>query len=399
MRKVLLRIVFDQLFRLESVGNELHVGFGWAILTFLMIAAVGLTMVWRTTRSRSQVISSLVFWAIIPIGLAVSSFTSLWFVRTGIPVFGYGFMLFVGFTSATWLAGHRAQKAGLNPEVIWDMMMWLLIPGIIGARIVYLLQYGHLVFRGKHGSEILTAAIALWDGGIVFYGSIIGGVAGLVMYCRRHNLRPLQLADVIMPSLFVGLGFGRIGCFLYGCCFGAACSLPWAVHFPEDSMTVGRFLQRSLETNEPLLEVNGVPATTLELPDYGLRVTDDSEHPIQRTAQSQHVVLRTIALHPSQLYSSVLAFLLAGLLTWYFPRRPFEGSVLALGSIIYPVNRFILESIRNDEPGRMGTALTFSQLMSIGLFISGCSLMWWLSRRNPPAKTAEQPATVHSLQQ
>ncbi|HIF01054.1 MAG TPA: prolipoprotein diacylglyceryl transferase [Planctomycetes bacterium] len=349
MRKVLLRIVFDQLWHLESVGNELLVGYGWMIAAWLMIAVVSLGVLWRVTRDSKQVFSSLFFWAAIPTAIALIPVTGLPIVQNGIPLFGYGLMLCIGFMTATFLASRRAKSVGLNPDVIWDLMMWLMIPGVIGARIIYLLQNGGRVYADKSGAEILQATVALWDGGIVFYGGIIGGVVGLLIFCRRNQIRPLQLGDVIMPSLFFGLGFGRIGCFLYGCCFGGACTLPWAVQFPQDSMTYAVLSQRGAEFLTP-----------------------------DKTA--------TIALHPTQVYSSILAFLLAGFLMWFFKRRPFEGAVLALGWILYPINRFALEVIRDDEPGRMGTSLTFSQLMSIGLFVSGCLLMLWLQKNSSPGQ-------------
>ncbi len=353
---------------MESVGNELLLGYGWVLSAWVVIALVSLGILWRVTRDSKQVVSSLFFWGAVPAAIAMIPYISQPLANSGVPLFGYGFMLFVGFSTATFLASRRAKSVGLDSDVIWDLMMWILIPGIVGARIIYLLQYGDKVFAGKHGMELLKAAVALWDGGIVFYGCIIGGVLGMLAFCRKNNIRPLQLGDVIMPSLFVGLGFGRIGCFLYGCCFGAACRLPWAVNFPSDSMTFERLAARSEVTQEKLLEANGTPIAAEALKDI-----------------QPDTVLTTIALHPAQIYSSILAFLLAGLLMWFFRRRPFEGAVLALGWILYPINRFVLEIIRDDEPGRMGTGLTFSQLMSIGLFLSGCGLMIWLQRKHGSA--------------
>ena len=202
---------------------------------------------------------------------------------------------------------------------------------------------------GKIRGSVAVAPFALWDGGIVFYGCIIGGVIGLLVYCRRRKIDPLVLADVIAPSLFVGEGFGRIGCFLYGCCFGAECNLPWSVQFPPDSITFERLVQRGT-----------IPADALS----------------------------TVPLHPTQIYSSVAAFLLAGLLAWFYRRRPFDGAVLAMAWIIYPVNRYVLEIYRDDEPGRLGLALTFSQLMSIGLLVTGVAAMWWFSKRNKLTRAA-----------
>lgn len=384
MRKVLLRIVFDQLWRLESVGNELHVGYGWMVSLMSLIIAITLSLMWRKTKDRSQVLAAMCTWILLPIGLLLLSRQNLPIVTSGIPLFGYGLMLAVGFGTATYTAAKRAETVGVKAEMIWDLTMWMLIPGIMGARILYLLQYGQRVFAGTKGLGILKAAIALWDGGIVFYGGVIGGVVGMLIYCRRHNIRPMLMADIIMPSLFTGLGFGRIGCFLYGCCFGAACAMPWAVHFPDDSMTYESLFARSVLKDTQLLEADGVPFAARDL-----KTTDPSGKP---TIDPQST-FTTIALHPTQIYSSVLAFLLAGLLIWFFQRRPFEGAVMALGWVLYPINRFVLEIIRDDEGGRLGTGLTISQLISIGLFLTGCVLMWWLQRRNETTdKTASAKA-------
>lgn len=375
MRKVLLRIIFEDAWSWQSIGNELLVGYGWAATIWVMLAVISIAIMAAISKDKSNAVSSLVFWCAIPAVLCVVPFTSLPIAKTGIPLFGYGMMLFVGFSTATWLAARRAASVGIDQEVIWDMIMWLLIPGIVGARIIYLLQYGDLVFAGKSGGQLFIAAIALWDGGIVFYGCVIGGGVGLYLYSRKRQIPLLELADVVAPSLFVGLGFGRIGCFLYGCCYGAACSLPWAVQFPSDSMTFERFLDRSQSTGEKLFDVNGVLVDVQQL--AGL--------PPETT-------VTTLPLHPAQLYSSALAFLLAGLLIWFFRRRPFSGSVIALACILYPVNRFVLEIIRNDEPGRLGTGLTFSQWLSLGLCLSGCVLMWWLNKTRSRAKTTGSPS-------
>ena len=343
MRKVLLRFVFDDFWMWQSAGNELLVGAGWLISLVLAIALVSVLINWRICKDLKQAVSANLMWLVLPAFLMAVPLLRLPFLTTGIPVFGYGFMIFVGFSTATLLAARRVQTVGLSADVIWDLMMWLLIPGLIGARIIYLMQYGQQVFAGKSGAALLVAPFALWDGGIVFYGCIIGGVIGLLVYCRRRKIDPLVLADVIAPSLFVGEGFGRIGCFLYGCCFGAECNLPWSVQFPPDSITFERLVQRGT-----------IPADALS----------------------------TVPLHPTQIYSSVAAFLLAGLLAWFYRRRPFDGAVLAMAWIIYPVNRYVLEIYRDDEPGRLGLALTFSQLMSIGLLVTGVAAMWWFSKRN-----------------
>lgn len=342
MRKVLLRFVFDNLWQWQSVDNELHVGGAWLILLWLACVVLAFGVMYSTSKKATESAMSAGFWLIVPVGLVAAWFFGLPIVKTGIPVFGYGLMMFVGFSCATWLASRRVRRIGQPPEAVWDMMMWALIPGLIGARVIYLMQNWNQVFAGKQGIELLVAPFSLWDGGIVFYGSVIGGIVGVVIYCRRRGIHPLAMFDVIAPSMFIGEGFGRIGCFLYGCCYGKECSLPWAVKFPPDSLTFEKLAPEGRIVENPL---------------------------------------STIPLHPTQLYSSFAAFVLAAILAWYFRRRPFDGAVLALGWILYPINRFVLEALRDDEPTRWGTPFTFSQLMSIGLLISGIVAMYCFSHR------------------
>ncbi|HRA89569.1 MAG TPA: prolipoprotein diacylglyceryl transferase [Planctomycetaceae bacterium] len=359
MRKVLLRFVFDDAWQWQNAGNELHIGAAWFMLLWVVIVAIAFVAVFQKTKNATESAMSAGFWLIVPALMGAAWFLQLPIVKSGIPVFGYGLMMFVGFSSATWLASRRVRAIGQPPEIIWDMMMWALIPGLIGARLTYLMQNWDTVFAGKKGGDLLLAAIALWDGGIVFYGSVVGGIVGVVIFCRRRKISPLAMFDVIGPSMFVGEGFGRIGCFLYGCCFGRACNPSWAVQFPPDSLTF-----------EILSKRGTIP------PD----------------------AVATIPLHPTQLYSSFAAFVLAGILACYFRRRPFDGAVLALGWILYPINRFILETLRDDEPNRWGTNFTFSQLMSMGLLISGIGAMYYFSRRGKLTKAATQADTNQRAQ-
>ena len=211
-------------------------------------------------------------------------------------------------------------------------------------------------------------------------------------------MHPLLLADVVMPSLFIGSGFGRIGCFLFGCCFGSVCApdMPLAVYFPEDSNTYPRLFARSAETGQQLTQVDGVPVSVLgegeELPrtESGrarLMVQKRSE----LRAANPDATFTTVAVHPAQLYSSALAFTLAGFLMWLFPRRKFDGFILAISLMLYAVNRFVLEVVRDDEPGRLDTGFTFSQLVSFGMLALGGILFieFWVRSRKTTEPTAE----------
>lgn len=153
-------------------------------------------------------------------------------IPDGIPLYGYGAMLFVALLVCNWVAGKRAEKDGIAKERVQDLAIWLVLFGLIGARTTYLLQEKGLTLQ-----RFFSEFIRIWDGGIILYGAVIGGVIGLllayVFVLRRYNLSIWKMADIIAPSFALGLCIGRFGCLLNGCCFGnVVCSDLPAVHFP-----------------------------------------------------------------------------------------------------------------------------------------------------------------------
>jgi phosphatidylglycerol:prolipoprotein diacylglycerol transferase len=145
----------------------------------------------------------------------------------GIKVFGYGAMLVVAFIASTWIAMRRARREKLDAEIILDMAFWIFFTGLVGARLFYCVQYW------GRGINTLLDALQYWKGGIVYYGGVLGGSIAFFVY--RH-FRPFPLRpylDDLAPAIMVGTFFGRLGCFLNGCCYGDVCSLPWAVSFPK----------------------------------------------------------------------------------------------------------------------------------------------------------------------
>jgi prolipoprotein diacylglyceryltransferase len=155
-----------------------------------------------------------------------------------LPIFGYGAMLFVAFVLCYFLAGWRARREGVPKELIYDVAFWLFVFGILGGRVTYMIQYG----------VPLKDFFKIWEGGLVFYGSAVGGLAGYVLAYYfvvrkynaaaepRHRVTTWKIADIIAPCAAVGLCLGRIGCYLNGCCYGnVACADCPAVHFPLSS--------------------------------------------------------------------------------------------------------------------------------------------------------------------
>jgi phosphatidylglycerol:prolipoprotein diacylglycerol transferase len=248
-------------------------------------------------------------------------------------------MLFLAFLGSMNLAAWRARREKLDPEVIYDLSLWVFVGGLIGARLFYVIQYW--------GDKVRSIGdiFRIWEGGIVLYGSIMGGTAAFFLYriFRPFPLRPFL--DVVAPSLALGVALGRIGCLLNGCCYGDRCeNLPWTISFPRSSPPWADQVAEGLLSSD---------------------------------------ALRSLPVHPTQLYSAIDGLILLMLLSAYYPLRRRDGEVMALLMVTYPITRFLIEYLRNDE-GVFFLGLTISQNISIALFVAG--LMYWLGLSRTPAK-------------
>ena len=142
----------------------------------------------------------------------------------GLAVPGFGVMLLLCFVLTAFVWGPvRAANIGLPKDKIADMGMWLFLAGIAGARVLYMVQYRQQ-FAGMTWPELAIEFFSIWNGGIVFYGSIAGGVIGYVLFrqlvLKKLGIKDWQLGDVIAPLIALGLAVGRLGCYLNGCCWG-----------------------------------------------------------------------------------------------------------------------------------------------------------------------------------
>jgi prolipoprotein diacylglyceryltransferase len=358
-----------------------------------------------------------------------------WFPE-GVPIYGFGMMLFLAFLICTWLAGRRAQREGIAKEHMQDLAIWLFVGGLLGARITFLLTEMH---PGSLG-EFLWQLPRIWDGGIVLYGSVLGALAGYLGFYyfvfRKYNLSTLKLADIVAPSVAVGLCLGRIGCFLNGCCYGqVACPdcVTYPVHFPltappgealvsggyqsagftladtpaRQGVRVGRVVPGSaaaaagLQPGDVIIAASGQPVDQpADLAQYVGRLRHLPENRgktaldlVVRPAQGgddqpRTFIPHTLGLYPTQLFESVSMFLLFLLLTTYYPFRRRDGEVMVLLMVCYAVHRFLNELLRADS-----RPVEFERYSSVILFACGVGLYLWLLRK-PAQYRAQMPAYV-----
>lgn len=165
----------------------------------------------------------------------------------GLPIRGYGVMLLLGTVSGVGLAAYRARTMGLDPEIIYSLAFVMFIFGILGARVWYVIQYFEQ-FQKPTLAATIQSLFGVTNGGLVVYGSVIGGLGAGIVFAIRRKLPMLALADIIAPSMVIGLAFGRIGCLFNGCCYGGICEVDWApsLEFPQHSPPYEHQLQTGL---------------------------------------------------------------------------------------------------------------------------------------------------------
>ena len=288
-----------------------------------------------------------------------------WGVQT-IPVQSYGVMLLIGFLSGVWVAARRAKEIGVEPHHFMDMSLWGIFVGLAGARAfeIYMNWNAYTPFL-PDGFEMhrVYKWFKLWDGGLVFYGTFVTVIPMAWYYCRRFKLPALKFLDLAAPGLIVGQAFGRIGCFLSGCCYGKVCSLPWAVSFP--AREVHDSPAHEWHVASGLIQ----PFSTLSLP-----------------------------VHPTQIYASLAAFLTAAFLYAYWPRRRYDGQILSLMMIMVASTRFFEELLRDDDgPGlpMLSSWMTIAQWFALAIFACGVALMFYFrSRRGPGVPPSHMRAAV-----
>jgi phosphatidylglycerol:prolipoprotein diacylglycerol transferase len=247
-------------------------------------------------------------------------------------------MAALGVLTGIWITVRNAEKQGINGDDAWNFGILVVLAGIIGAKVLYVINdWGYYANNWREIFSLNT----LQAGG-VFSGGLIGALLMGVWYMRRHQMPALRTMDAVAPGVAFGHILGRFGCFAAGCCYGKPTNHFWGVIF----------------TN-PL--ANSVSETPLN-----------------------------VRIEPTQLIEAAAEFFNFLLLIWLFKRKRFDGQVFGSFMMLYGIERFFIEFLRGDG-GRgevFGGLMTGTQLISILLVIGG-GLIWWLKSGEPKQVPAQ----------
>jgi phosphatidylglycerol:prolipoprotein diacylglycerol transferase len=164
----------------------------------------------------------------------------------------YGLMLALAFLIGTLLALREAGRLGLDEDKVVNVILVVLVSSVLGARALYVLEHvGE--FRRQW-----TGVLAVWQGGLTLYGGVVAGTVGGLVAARRFGLPMWTLADALTPSVALGTAFGRVGCFLNGCCYGRPTTLPWGVRFPPDSFASLEFGDTPVHPSQLYFAITGL---------------------------------------------------------------------------------------------------------------------------------------------
>ena len=276
----------------------------------------------------------------------------LWFLY----IRWYGIIIMTGAVAAAFLAEHEARRKGLTSEFVWDALIWVLIAGILGARLWHILTPPPSMLDLNpitgikdlnpyfNGGPHILDMLSIWKGGLGIPGAVIGGALALYFYCRHRKMSFLLWADIAAPGLALAQAIGRWGNFFNQELYGKPSTLPWAIHIDPANRVPG---YESYPTFQPLF-----------------------------------------------LYESLWNLLNMGFLLWLerrFAGKLKDGDLFLSYLVGYPIGRFFLEYLRLDSP-RLGTININQSFMLVVAIVAGFLLFWRHRKHETPSEDIQQPA-------
>ncbi len=241
-------------------------------------------------------------------------------------IYAYGLMLGIAFVAGVTLAQYLAKKDGENPETLLNMAIIIIIAALVGSKLTYVITtFGTFLDNPR-------SYFRLRSGGFVMYGGVILSLIAAYLYGRYKKIDIHRYLDYMAPSVAMGIGITRIGCFLSGCCFGKPTDLPFGVTFPPGSIPYDH---------------------------YGY----------------------SCAIHPTQLYSSLNGWMLFVIVMLLWKRRAYPGWITWNFLIMYAITRFLIEFLRGDTIRGFVWLLSTSQWISIFILIVAVNMHLYLRRR------------------
>ncbi len=256
-----------------------------------------------------------------------------------IKIHWYGVLTAAGFLAALWHWRLRGRREGYDFNFCADLMLWTMLGGIVGARIAY------VAANWETYRETPLKVFAIYEGGLIYYGGFFGAVLALGAFAWRRRKPLLPFMDFVVSAVPLGHAFGRIGCFLNGCCHGMPTDGILSVRYPVRSMPWWWQVEQGLiDRFDP----------------------------------------QALPVYPVQLYEAGFNLALYGLLWVTYRRGRMPGRVMVMYLLVYPVGRFLLEWMRGDPRHHLGY-FTTAQLFSMTLFMFGWGLYIHARRSNRSA--------------
>ena len=246
-------------------------------------------------------------------------------------IYSYGVLLASAYLLGLWLAVRRAKAAGVDGNKVMDLLIWVIIAALVGAKaLLFIVDFRHFTSGWQEFMSLLRS-------GGVFYGGLIAAVVVCILQLRRHRLPLWQSGDLFAPGIALGYMVGRLGCLMAGCCYGKPTEVAWAITFtdPAANLNVG---------------------TPLNVP-----------------------------LHPTQLYESAAGLvMLVALLALEKRPNPYPGRTFWSFVAMYSVLRFGIEFFRGYDRGVVFSTISTSQFISLILLPLSIFMLWYLGRPERP---------------